>query len=69
MGHRRDRLNKRQANAIETRQAIEQGRLARAVGPDQPHDLPLFDAERHLVQGDDAPKTQADVFNRQQRRR
>jgi len=41
---------------IETRQAIEEGRLARAVGADEAEDFVVVDGEADIVDGDEAVK-------------
>ena len=42
--------------AVETREQIDRGRLARAVGPDEPADLALAHAEGKPVDGDQPPE-------------
>jgi hypothetical protein len=54
------------ARLIESGEAIEQRRLAGAVGPDQPEDFALVHVERHAIQRDDAAEHDADVANRKQ---
>src|SRR5262249_4722292 len=48
---------------VEPAQAVEQGRLARAVRPDQTHDLSGLDVERDPVQCDDSAEPDRDVTN------
>ncbi len=47
--------------AVEARQAIEQGRLARSVRPDQADDLTRLDIERDIVECDDPAEANGDV--------
>jgi len=51
---------------VEPAQAIEQRRLAGAVRPDQPEDLPLVHVEGYAIQRDDTAEHDADVANRKQ---
>jgi hypothetical protein len=51
---------------VEPAQAIEQRRLAGAVRPDQPEDLPLVHVEGYAIQRDDIAEHDADVANRKQ---
>jgi hypothetical protein len=55
------------AGLIEPRQAVEQRRLARAVGPDQAADLTFSDVEGHAVEGHDAAEPYRDALDGQQR--
>src|SRR5207245_10474308 len=52
---------------VEAAQAVEQGRLARAVRPDQTHDLSGLDVERDPVQCEDAAEPDRDVTNAEDR--
>src|SRR5437899_2381731 len=52
---------------VETAQAVEQGGLARAVRPDQTHDLSGLDVERDPVQCEDAAEPDRDVANAEDR--
>ena len=54
------------ARLVEPAQAIEQGGLAGAIGPDQAEDLALMHVEGDAVQRDDTAEHDADVANRQQ---
>ena len=47
---------------VEPRQAVEERRLAGAVGADQAGDLPRLDAERDAVERDDAAEADRDVL-------
>ena len=42
---------------------LDEGSLAGAVGPQEPEDLAVIDAEIHLIQGDDVPIVLAQVLN------
>ena len=44
---------------VEPRDHVEDGRLARPVGPDQTGDRPFRDVERHGVERDDARRSAA----------
>lgn len=44
---------------VETGQAIENGGLARAVGADHRHDLPLIDGQGNAIDRQQAAKTHA----------
>jgi hypothetical protein len=46
---------------VEARQAIEQGRLAGSVRPDQADDLTRLDIERDVVEGDDPAEANSDI--------
>ena len=46
---------------VEARDDVERGRLAGAVRPDQPGDVPLLHVERDAVEGDDASEAKRDV--------
>src|SRR5262249_33808794 len=52
---------------VEARDQVEERRLAGAVRPDQPDDLPGLDIERHVIDGDDAAETSPYVLEREQR--
>jgi len=54
---------------VQPRDDVERRRLARAVRPDQPCDLALFDAQRELVEREDAAEAPADVVDLEQRHR
>src|SRR5262249_14182814 len=47
--------------------AVDQGRLARAVGPDQPQPLALVDLERDALQRHEAAEALADAVDLQER--
>ncbi len=51
---------------VKAAQAIEQGRLARPIGPDQPEDLTLIEIERHAVERDDAAEPYHDLADLEQ---
>jgi len=53
--------------AVDAAYAVEQGRLARAVRPDQAADLPLTHVEGDAVERDHAAEAHDDVSNLQQR--
>jgi len=53
---------------VEPRQAVEERRLAGAVGADQSEDLALVHVEGHTVERNDAAEHDADVANREQGR-
>ena len=46
---------------VEPGDDVERSRLARAVRPDEPGDVPLFDVEGDAVERDDAAEAQGDV--------
>ena len=52
---------------VEAAEAIEQCRLAGAVGADQAEDLALFQLERDAVERDDAAEPHRDIANLEQR--
>ena len=54
---------------VDAGEHVEQRRLARAVGPDQPVDLAVADRERHVGERLHAAEALADAFGRQQRQR
>ncbi len=45
---------------------VEERRLSRSVRPDQATDLPGLDREREIVEGDDPPEADGDLFHLQQ---
>ena len=51
---------------VEPADAVEQRRLAGAVGPDQAADAALLDLERRTVEGDDAPEPHHDPAHLEQ---
>ena len=51
---------------VEPAQAVEEGRLAGAVGSDQPEDLALVEVERDAVERDDAAKAHHDLADFEQ---
>jgi len=53
--------------AIKPAQAVEQGRLAGAVRPDQTHDTPAGNPECHLVESDNTAKAHTDAGDLEQR--
>src|SRR5207249_7625753 len=46
---------------------VEDGRLARAIGADEPEDLPLVDAEVDAVDGPDPAERDAQLLDREDR--
>ncbi len=51
---------------VQARDAVEERRLARAVGPDQADDAPARHLERHAVESDDAAEAHRHVLYAQQ---
>src|SRR5262249_10790779 len=52
---------------VEPREAVEERRLARAVGTDQPHDLAGGDLEGDAVERDDPTESDREIADREDR--
>jgi hypothetical protein len=56
-------LNRSGVGLVETGDAVEQGRLAGAVGTDEPDDLPLGDVDVHVLEGDEPAEADTRVLD------
>jgi len=61
-------LNIAAVGRVETAQAVEQGRLAGAVGTDQAGDLARKDVEGYAIEGDDTAEPDGHVAHAEKRR-
>src|SRR6516165_6991714 len=55
------------SRSIQSAEAVEKGRLARAIGADNSTDMTTLDLKRHVIKSDDAAKTDQEALNRKQR--